>query len=88
MKIRFLFVLCSLLTAMGFCQNDLSEVEADLQKTIATFFDGMRTSDSAMVRSVCHPKVTLHTTKMDESGNTSLQEGDMEKFIVAVGSPK
>ncbi len=55
---------------------------------IKNFFDGMRNSDSSMVRNTCLPAATLQTATFDSAQQPILKKGDMEKFFQAIGTPK
>ncbi|MCB2377140.1 nuclear transport factor 2 family protein [Hymenobacter sp. BT635] len=59
---------------------------AAVKKTITTFFDGMRKTDSAMIRSTLAPGVVLHTIV---SRNGAMQVGteQVNEFLKAVGTP-
>lgn len=53
---------------------------------VKRLFDGMRAGDSAMVRSVFHPRVQLGTAVVRQ-GTPVVQIDDLEGFIKAVGTP-
>lgn len=54
---------------------------------IRRLFDGMRAGDSAMVRSVFHPKARLASALLRQGVPVVQVEDDMEGFIRAVGTP-
>lgn len=64
-------------------QSDSEAVLAVMQ----TLFDGMRKGDSAMVRSVFHPKLTTMATATLKDGVGVAGFGNMEGFVKAVGTP-
>lgn len=53
---------------------------------VTRLFDGMRAGDSAMVRSVFHPKATMSTALARPTGATVELEG-IDGFVNAVGTP-
>ncbi len=55
-------------------------------RVITRLFDGMRQGDSAMVRSVFHPKAQL-ATAIVRQGNAIVEIDTLDGFIRAVGTP-
>lgn len=85
-----------LLSFMLFCftfavsgqENTLTISEdAVIKKTIDQFFDGMRTGDSALVRSTLHPTIRFQTCYFNKAGISSIAQDDVNEFLVAVGTP-
>lgn len=63
--------------------------EADKTAVLAVvkrLFDGMRAGDSAMVRSVFHPRALL-STALVRQGNAVVETEGIEAFVTAVGTP-
>ncbi|MEX1055128.1 MAG: nuclear transport factor 2 family protein [Rhodothermales bacterium] len=60
--------------------------EDDARAVIDRMFDGMRSGDSTMVRSVFHSDARLMTTFTRE-GKPMLQTGSIDGFVKAVGTP-
>ncbi|TGE24250.1 hypothetical protein E5K00_03280 [Hymenobacter aquaticus] len=58
---------------------------AAVQKTITTFFDGMRQGDSTMVRGTLAPGVVLHTISPKNGGQVEIEPANA--FLKAVGTP-
>jgi hypothetical protein len=50
-------------------------------------FDGMRTGDSAMVRSTFHPKMSTMTTAVVKQGAPTADFGNLDGFTKAIGTP-
>lgn len=53
---------------------------------VTRLFDGMRAGDSAVVRSVFHPKAQL-VTAVVRQGTPAIETEGIEGFITAVGTP-
>jgi hypothetical protein len=77
----FLLCMTSLINA-----QTAEEIEA-VQAPIKQLFDGMRAGDSSMVRSAFHTEVSLRTMSKKKEGGVVFQNGDLQKFLEAVGSP-
>lgn len=60
--------------------------EDEVMQIINKMFDGMRKGDSAMVSSVFLPNVKMASIYLKE-GQPLLQEGSLERFLKAVGTP-
>lgn len=60
--------------------------EHAVRETIQTMFDGMRAGDSSLVRVVLHSDARFLTTG-ERDGQPFLQEGGVEGFVQAVGTP-
>lgn len=69
-------------------QKTPSDKEKAAYAAVAQLFEGMRNSDSTLVRAVCHPDLRLQTIVEDSSGNTMLRTESVENFLAAVGQPK
>lgn len=65
---------------------DDSEREAVIQ-TIKKMFDGMRASDTALLRSTFDPQMRLMTTYIDKEGNPKIHNGTADDFVKSVGTP-
>ena len=57
-----------------------------VRATIDALFEGMRTGDSAAVRTVFHEEARLHTA-LGPSDTVGVQSTPVEKFVEAVGRP-
>lgn len=80
-----LAVLALLATAPLAAQSADAEKSA-VMAVVTRLFDGMRAGDSAMVRSVFHPKASL-TTAVVRQGTPTVEFEGIEGFITAVGTP-
>lgn len=64
-----------------------STTEEEVLAPIHLLFDGMRAGDSSMVRAAFHPTARLQTTYTDKNGVPQIHTGDLEKFLIQIGSP-
>jgi hypothetical protein len=64
-------------------QNDTLAIN----KVITQLFDGMRTSDSNLVKGTFHTEATLQTVFTNKTDETKLHEEQISEFIKAVGMP-
>lgn len=78
----FLLLLAS---APAVAQRPAAETAA-VQRTIQTFFEGMRKGDSALVRSTIAPGAVFHTIS-SRSGTTQVHPENPADFLKAVGTP-
>lgn len=60
--------------------------KASVMAVINRMFDGMRTGDSAMVRSTFHPTVTFASVSVRD-GTPMLSDDSPDRFLQAVGTP-
>ena len=83
-----LFLIISISTSFIFAQEEVIENEK-IQQTISLLFDGMRKSDSSMVRSAFLTNAGMRTTFTNKkTGLPSIQKGSLDKFLEAIGTEK
>ena len=70
----------------GAARAQSPDERAAVLRVVTRLFDGMRAGDSAMVRSVFHPKAQL-ATAIVRQGSAVVDVDDLDKFIQAVGTP-
>jgi len=69
-------------------QQDQAKGESEaVEKVILSLFDGMREADSAKVSSAFRKDVNMYTSFTSKEGELMLQEGKLESFLKAVGTP-
>jgi hypothetical protein len=78
-----LVLLTLFFTTHSFAQND----DAAIKQTINTLFDGMRRSDTAMIRSAFAPQGILQTVLKSKDGKVFIQSEPLDSFIAFVGKP-
>ncbi|MFV1884299.1 MAG: nuclear transport factor 2 family protein [Balneola sp.] len=61
--------------------------EKEVQAVIETLFDGMRAGDSTMVASAFSRDAIMQTVAKNQQGNVIKIEGNLAKFLNAVGTP-
>lgn len=66
--------------------QEISE-EMAVKAVVKQLFDGMRASDTSMIRAVFHPDARMHTTFINKEGNPQLVEGTLDKFLQQIGTP-
>ncbi|UOR06773.1 nuclear transport factor 2 family protein [Hymenobacter aerilatus] len=77
-------LLCA--NAPAIAQKSPTAETAAVQRTIHTFFEGMRKGDSALVRSTIAPGAVFHTIS-NRNGTTHVQPENPTDFLKAVGTP-
>lgn len=88
MKKQYLLMLGLLLSTWANAQTSTLDNEA-IKKVVNTVFEGMRTSDSAMVKSVFAPNAVLQTIRPAKDGLSATLSGDrMEPWLRAIAQPK
>lgn len=88
MKIKPILFTCALFIVADYSLHAQENIEQEVLTPIHQLFDGMRAGDSSMVRAAFHPTARLQTTFTDNEGQAKIQTGDLEKFLVAIGSPR
>jgi hypothetical protein len=61
--------------------------EDQIKKTINNLFEGMRTSDTALLRSAFSPTAVLQTVLKNKEGKVVVRNEQVDKFIESVGKP-
>lgn len=74
-----LYVILLLISVETFAQS-----EAEVQKTIETFFKGFHKQDSILLNQVVYKDVTLQTIAINREGKTILHTEDYDKFITSI----
>ncbi|MBV6484154.1 MAG: hypothetical protein KFKLKKLM_00644 [Flavobacteriales bacterium] len=83
MKILFFTIFILFISNNIKAQNDTLSIN----QAITQLFDGMRTSDSNLVKSVFYKDATLQTVFTTKTGETKLHEEQISEFAKAVGTP-
>jgi len=73
------YVFLLLISVETFAQS-----EAEVQKTIETFFEGFHKQDSTLLNRVVYKDVTLQTIATNREGKTILHTEDYSKFITSI----
>lgn len=78
-----LTLLTLLFSIISFAQND----EAAIKYTIVRLFEGMRKSDSVMIRSAFASQGILQTVAKNKEGKIFIETEPLDSFIVFVNQP-
>lgn len=62
--------------------------EDEIKKTINNLFDGMRTSDTVLMRSAFSTTAVLQTIYKNKEGKVIVRSDDVNKFVESVGRPR
>lgn len=65
--------------ALAFVQNIMAQ-EADVKKSISTFFEGMHTSDTLKIKSVCSETMLLQSVSEGKNGTKLVTEKASEFY--------
>lgn len=79
----FLALLTLLLSTHCFAQNE----EESIKQTINRLFNGMRQSDTAMIRSAFTSEAILQTVIKNKEGKVSIETEPLDSFVVFVSKP-
>jgi sporulation-control protein spo0M len=83
MRKLLVFSLSILVTLANAQQSD----ETQIKNTINTFFTGMRSADSMLLKNTLAPAALLQTIVVDNQGKTAVKNADINKFILTIGTP-
>lgn len=62
--------------------------EDQIKKTITNLFDGMRTSDTTLMRSAFSSSAVLQTVFRNKEGKVIVRSDSVNKFIESIGKPR
>lgn len=88
MNFKTILITLALFIVANFSLSGQSTTEEEVLLPIHQLFDGMRAGDSSMVRMAFHPTARLQTTFTNQEGKPQIHTGDLEKFLVSIGSPR
>jgi len=83
MRILFFTLFILIFSSSIKAQNDTLAIN----QVITQLFDGMRISDSNLVKNAFHTEATLQTVFTNKTGETKLHEEQISEFVKAVGTP-
>lgn len=86
--LKCLLINVLLFSSISVVHAQSSDDENDVKSTIEKLFDGMRAGDSAMVSSSFTPDAIMQTVARDKEGETTIRNGNLEGFLIAIGTPK
>ena len=65
----------------------LNKEQQEVLDVVVRLFDGMREADSSKVHAAFRDNVRMYTSFTNKSGDPILHEGELQKFLDAVGTP-
>jgi hypothetical protein len=80
---KLLAVLLTFCTISCFGQGE----EAGVKHTVNQFFEGMRTSDSTLIKTSLAPTAVFQTVIQQKDGTTAVETEEIQKFVTAVTQP-
>src|SRR6059058_61749 len=80
---RYLFLFLTFITLNAFAQKD----EAGVRKAVEDLFKGMKTSDTALIRSAFSANPLLQTITRNNHGGTAVTSEVLDSFLVIIGRP-
>jgi ATP-dependent exoDNAse (exonuclease V) alpha subunit len=80
---RLLFLILTILSLKASAQTE----EDAVKKPILALFDGMRKSDTTLLRSAFAPTAILQTIGKNKEGKVVIRTDDVNKFVEMVGKP-
>lgn len=89
MKSTFKFLITKVCVLLAFSLSAQAPKEsAAVMKPINNLFEGMIKADSALVHTAFMEDVTFATIGPDKEGNQQFRRGGLQKFLVAMGTPR
>lgn len=85
-KKSYRYCLGLILTIAGFQASAQSE-EAAVKQAVNRLFEGMKTTDTALIRSAFSMEPVLQTVVRSREGKTSIRTEPLDSFLAAVGRP-
>jgi hypothetical protein len=80
---KFLLVILTLWSFSAFAQTEEEAIKA----TINSLFNGMRSSDSTLIRNAFAPNALLQTIGKTKEGQTRVRTDAVDSFIMSIGKP-
>ncbi len=80
---KYLLFFLTLITIKSYAQTDEEKVKAP----IIAMFDGMRTSDTTLMRTAFAPGAILQTIAKNKEGQLSVRSENINDFVAFIGKP-
>lgn len=80
---KHILVILTFIGTAAFAQND----ETAVKQTVNRLFEGMKKSDTAMMRSAFSSSAILQTILKSKEGKTFVESEPLDSFLVAIGNP-
>jgi hypothetical protein len=79
---KYIFIILTFISTTAFSQND----EIAVKQTVNSLFDGMRNSDSTLIRSAFSVSAILQTIIKNKEGKVSVESEPLESFLIAIST--
>ena len=80
--------LCGTVLTMAFVTMGYGQEEEAVKATVNRLFEGMRQSDTAMIRSTFAPQGILHTVVKNREGKVMVRAEAIDNFIQSIARPR
>lgn len=80
---KHIFIILTFISTTAFCQND----EVGVKQTVNRLFEGMKKSDTAMIRAAFSFQPVLQTIGKNKEGKISIESELLDSFLVAISKP-
>jgi hypothetical protein len=80
---RALFIILTFISTTVLAQND----EAAVKETVNRLFEGMKKSDTALIRSAFSISPILQTVLKNKEGKVAVETEPLDSFLVAIATP-
>jgi hypothetical protein len=80
---KHIFLILTIISTTAFAQGD----EAAVKQAVNQLFEGMKKSDTAMIRASFSSQPILQTIIKNKEGKASIETEPLDSFLVAVAKP-
>lgn len=80
---KHVFIILTIISTTAFAQNE----EAAVKQTVNQLFEGMKKSDTAIIRLAFSSQPTLQTIIKNKEGNVMIESEPLDSFLIAVSKP-
>lgn len=80
---KYILLILTVISFNTYAQND----EAAVKQTINDLFDGLKKSDTALMRFAFSNNALLQTISKNRDGNTVVRSEPLDSFLVAIARP-
>lgn len=80
---KYLLLILTLITIKTYAQSE----EEKVKLPILAMFDGMRKSDTTLMRSAFGPGIVLQTIAKNKEGKIEVRSENIDKFVEFIGKP-
>lgn len=80
---KTLFLILTFVSTTAFAQSD----EAAVKEAVNMLFEGMKKSDTAMIRAAFSSRPLLQTVTKNREGNVYAESEPLDSFLVAIAKP-